>query len=129
MVEKKLTKAEEQVMQHLWALKHGFLKDIVEKYDVPRPAYTTVSTVIRVLVRKGFIGFIVYGKINEYFPKVTKAEYFQKQVTPMLSSYLNDSPSALASYFANSKLGLAELEDIKKLIDERIRKLKVKKNK
>ena len=129
MVEKKLTRAEEQVMQHLWALKQGFLKEIVEKYDVPRPAYTTVSTVIRVLVRKGFIGFRAYGKINEYFPKITKAEYFQKQVTPMLSNYLNDSPSALASYFASSKLGLAELEDIKKLIDERIRKLKVKKSK
>jgi BlaI family penicillinase repressor len=129
MVEKKLTTAEEQVMQHLWDLKHGFLKDIVEKYDVPRPAYTTVSTVVRVLVRKGFIGFKAYGKTNEYFPKITKAEYFQRQVTPMLSNYLKDSPSTFVSYFTSSKLGLAELEDIRKLIDERIRKIKSKKNK
>ncbi|HMG88822.1 MAG TPA: BlaI/MecI/CopY family transcriptional regulator [Chryseolinea sp.] len=129
MVEKKLTTAEEQVMQHLWDLEHGFLKDIVEKYDTPRPAYTTVSTVVRVLVRKGFIGFRAYGKTNEYFPKVTKAQYFQQQVTPMLSNYLKDSPSAFASYFASSKLGLAELEDIKKLIDDRIRKIKAKKSK
>lgn len=127
MVQKSLTKAEEQVMQHLWDMERGFLKDIIEKFPAPRPAYTTVSTVIRVLVKKGFISFKTYGKINEYYPKVSKAEYFQRQVKPMLSNYFNGSASSFASYFTNSKLNLTELEEIRKLIDSRIKELKTKK--
>jgi BlaI family penicillinase repressor len=69
---KELTKAEEQIMQYLWRMKKAFLKDIVEQFPEPKPAYTTVSTVIRVLVKKGFIGYNTYGKVHEYFPKVTK---------------------------------------------------------
>jgi BlaI family transcriptional regulator, penicillinase repressor len=127
MADKLLTKAEEQVMQHLWELDKGFLKDIVEKFSSPKPAYTTVSTVIRVLVKKGFIGFKTYGKVNEYYPKVTKEAYFKRQLKPMLSSYFSESPSSFASYFTESKLSLSELEEIRKLIDDRIKKLKGKK--
>ena len=127
MIHKTLTKAEEQVMQYLWSMERGFLKDIIEKFPEPRPAYTTVSTVIRVLVKKGFIGFKTYGKINEYYPRILKAEYFQHQVKPMLSNYFKGSPSSLASYFTDSKLDLSELEEIKKLVDDRIKKLKAKK--
>jgi BlaI family penicillinase repressor len=126
MVNKTLTKAEEQVMQYLWEIETGFLKDIVEKYAEPRPAYTTVSTVIRVLAKKGFIGFRTYGKTNEYYPKITKEEYFKRQLKPMLSNYFKGSPSAFASYFTDSKLSLSELEEIRKLIDERIKKLRNK---
>ena len=72
MTDKKLTKAEEQVMQYLWEIERGFLKDIVEKFSNPKPAYTTFSTVIRVLVKKGFIGFKTYGKVNDYYPKRSK---------------------------------------------------------
>ena len=124
---KELTKAEEQVMQILWELEKSFLKDIVEKFPEPRPAYTTVSTVIRVLVKKKFIGFKTYGKINEYYPLISKTTYFNKAVKPMLSNYLNDSASAVASYFANAKLNLTELEEIRQLIDDKIKKLKLKK--
>jgi BlaI family transcriptional regulator, penicillinase repressor len=123
-MKRELTKAEEQVMQHLWDLEKGFLKDIVERYPEPRPAYTTVSTVIRVLVKKGFIGFNTYGKVNEYFPLITKAKYFQSSLKPKLSSYLSSSPSTLASFFTNSKMSLEELEEIRDLIDDKIRKLK-----
>ena len=129
MISKKLTKAEEQVMQFLWDMEHAFLKDIVDKYPEPRPAYTTISTVIRVLVRKGFIGFKTYGKINEYYPVISKAEYFKQQVKPMLTSYFKGSTSSVVSYFANSNLDLEELEEIKKLINDRIKKLKSKKSK
>ena len=114
-------------MQFLWSMERGFLKDIVEKFPEPRPAYTTVSTVIRVLVKKGFIGFKTYGKINEYYPKVSKTEYFQHQVKPILSNYLKGSPSSFVSYFTDSRLDLSELEEIKKLVDDRIKKLKAKK--
>jgi predicted transcriptional regulator len=103
-MKKELTKAEEQVMQYLWDMEKGFLKDIVEKYPEPRPAYTTVSTVIRVLVKKEFIGFKTYGKVNEY--------------------YLSGSPAGFASFFTNAKLSLDELEEIREMIDDRIRKIK-----
>lgn len=127
MNDKTLTKAEEQVMQYLWEIERGFLKDIVEKFSDPRPAYTTVSTVIRVLVKKEFIGFKTYGKINEYYPKISKEAYFKNRLKPMISNYFSGSPSAFASYFTESKLSLTELEEVRKLIDERIKKLKRKK--
>lgn len=123
-MKKELTKAEEQVMQYLWALEKGFLKDIVERFPEPRPAYTTVSTVIRVLVKKGFIGFNTYGKVNEYYPLISKSKYFRSTIKPMISNYITGSPEAFASFFNNAKLTLTELEEIRKMIDERIRKIR-----
>src|SRR5687767_12880512 len=127
MEQKSLTRAEEQVMQYLWGLEKGYLKDLVEQFPEPRPAYTTISTVVRVLVKKGFIGFKTYGKINEYFPLISKQKYFQRSVKPMISNYLSGAPSALASFFSNDQLNLTELEEIKKLVDEKIKKIKSKK--
>lgn len=124
---KQLTKAEEQVMQYLWKIEKGFLKDIIEQFPEPRPAYTTVSTVIRVLVKKGFISYRTYGKINEYFPAVSKIDYFKRKVKPIISNYLKGSPSNMVSYFTNAELNLTELEEIRKIVEERIRKLKTKK--
>lgn len=127
MKHRSLTKAEEQVMQYLWEMEKAYLRDIVEKFPSPRPAYTTVSTVVRVLVKKGFIGFKTYGKTNEYFPAISKKDYFQHQVKPILSNYFQSTPSAVVSYFSNAQLDLTELEEIKRLIDDRIKKLKNKK--
>ena len=124
---KELTRAEEQIMQYLWKLEKGFLKDIVEQFPEPRPAYTTVSTVVRVLVKKRFISYNTYGKTNEYFPTVSKTVYFKRKVKPIISNYLKGSPSNLVSYFTNAELNLTELEEIKKMVDDRIRKLKTKK--
>ena len=124
---KSLTRAEEQIMQYLWEIERACLKDIVEKFSEPRPAYTTISTVIRVLVKKGFIGYKTFGKTNEYYPLISKSEYFQQQVTPILSNYLKGSPSTVVSYFTNARLNLSELEEIRELIDNRIKKLKGKK--
>ena len=127
MVRKSLTKAEDQVMQYVWEMQRACLKDVVEKFPEPRPAYTTISTVIRVLVKKGFLGFKTFGKTNEYYPLISKEEYFKKQLSPILSTYLKGSPSTVASYFSNAKLNLSELEEIKELIDVRIKMLKGKK--
>jgi BlaI family transcriptional regulator, penicillinase repressor len=121
-----LTKAEEQVMQYLWTLKKGFLKDIVDLFPTPKPAYTTVSTVIRVLVKKGFIGYNTYGKIHEYYPLVAKTDYFQNHMNTIINNYFNGSTPAFASFFANEQLNLSELEEIKKLVEEKIQKLKKK---
>ena len=127
MENKQLTKAEEQVMQYLWEIERGFLKDIVEKFPEPKPAYTTVSTVIRVLVRKEVIGFTTYGKTNEYYPLLSKNSYFNSRLKPIISNYFSGSSSNFASYFANQKMNLTELEEIKQLVEEKIKKLKAKK--
>lgn len=124
MEQKELTKAEEQVMQILWRLGKGFLKDIVENFPDPRPAYTTVSTVIRVLVKKNFIGFNTYGKINEYYPLISKTDYFKSKLKPIITNYFDGSKRELASFFAENDLNLTELEEVKSLIEEKIKKLK-----
>jgi predicted transcriptional regulator len=124
MESKELTKAEEQVMQYLWNINKGFLKDIVDQFPEPKPAYTTVSTVIRVMVKKGFVGFNSYGKIHEYFPLIAKGEYFQNHVKSLINNYFNGSAPEFASCFANEQLILSELEEIKKLIDEKIKSIK-----
>jgi predicted transcriptional regulator len=126
MNKKSLTKAEEQIMQYLWELRKAFLKDILEKFPEPRPAYTTISTVIRVLVSKGFIGFKTYGKINEYYPLIDKQKYFTSRLKPMVSNYLNNQ-EAFASFFTNENLDLSEMEEIKKIVDLKIKALKAKK--
>ena len=113
-------------MHYLWDLRKGFLKDIIEKFPEPRPAYTTISTVIRVLVKKGFIGFKTYGKTNEYFPQIDKQKYFNSLLKPMVYNYLN-GPEAVVSFFTNEKLSLPEMEEIKKIVDDKIRELKRKK--
>jgi len=127
MAHQELTRAEEQVMQILWKLSKGFLKDIVEGFPQPRPAYTTVSTVIRVLVKKKFIGFKTYGKINEYYPLISKTDHFKSKLKPIITNYFDGSKRDLASFFAYTHLNLSELEEVKSLIEEKIKKLKEKK--
>ena len=124
MESKELTKAEEQVMQYLWKIKKGFLKDIVDQFPEPKPAYTTISTVIRILVKKEFIGYNTYGKIHEYYPLVLKKNYFQNHVKTIINNFFNGSAPEFASFFANEQLNLSELEEIKKLIEDRIKNLK-----
>jgi len=122
---KELTKAEEQVMQYLWELEKGFLKDIVEKFPEPRPAYTTISTVIRVLVKKGFIRYRTYGKTHEYYPAVSMEKYFRGHFKSLISDYFDGSVVDFASFFTGDRdVDLGELEEIKQLIDEKIREIR-----
>ncbi len=116
-----LTKAEEQVMQHLWKLEKGFLKDVVEAFPEPRPAYTTISTVIRVLVKKGYIKFNTYGKIHEYLPVFSKKEYSKTRFRSYFKTFFDNSPTQFASFLAeDSDFSIEELEDIKSYIDQQI---------
>lgn len=121
---KELTKAEEQVMQALWSIEKGFLKDIVDAMPDPKPAYPTVSTVIRVLVKKDYIGHNTYGKVNEYFPLIKKEAYFQKHFKRVVSTFFENSWQGFANFFAKSDLSIEELEAIKKEIDQQIDKQK-----
>ena len=122
---KELTKAEEQVMQYVWKLDKAFLKDIVEQFPEPRPAYTTVSTVIRVLVKKGFIKFNTYGKVNQYYPGIRKNEYSRFYFRGMMKSFFNNSTSKFASFFSKDEdVSLTELEEMKQILEDQIQKRK-----
>lgn len=118
---KALTKAEEQVMQYLWKMEKTFLKDIVQQFPEPRPAYTTISTVIRVLVKKGFIAYNTYSKVHEYYPLVSKSEYLQVHLKGVVKNFFNGSVSSFASFFTGGEdLSLTELEEIKRLVESKI---------
>jgi len=120
-----LTKAEAQVMHYIWELEKGFLKDIVEAFPEPRPAYTTISTVIRVLVKKGYVDFNTYGKIHEYYPLVSRKVYFQKHVKSIINKHFDGSVVSFASFFTgDDAVDLGELEEIKLLIDQKIKTMK-----
>ena len=120
-----LTKAEEQVMQKLWTLKKGFVKDVVEKFGEPKPAYNTVSTIIRILEKKGFISYKIYGNTYEYFPLISKKEYSSIYLGNFVKNYFGDSFKSLVSFFASDKtITIKELEEMKQLVEKEILKKK-----
>lgn len=122
---KELTKAEEQVMQYIWKLEKAFLKDIVEQFPEPKPAYTTISTVIRVLVKKGFVNYNTYGKIHEYYPLLSKVEYFRLHFKGLIQNFFSGSVSNFASFFTDDgDLDLSELEEMKQVIEKKMNELK-----
>lgn len=108
-----LTRAEEQVMQILWDLGEGLVKDIRDRFDEPRPARNTVSTVVRILEKKGFVDHKSYGNVHLYFPVVSREEYSRHQLFGLLEGYFDNSFPAMASFFAREKdLSLAEMEEL-----------------
>jgi len=122
---KELTKAEEQIMRVLWELGEAYVKDIVERLPRPKPAYNTVSTVIRILERKGFVGHEAFGKIHRYRPLIAKERYTQDYLRAFVRNYFGDSYQDLVHFFAKDRnLSVAELEDILKILRDEIRKHK-----
>ena len=116
---KELTKAEEQVMQLLWQLKEAIVKDIIERMPLPKPAYNTVSTVIRVLEGKGFIDHKAYGNSHVYFPLISEAQYKKFTFDKMMSNYFSNSYQSLVSFIANEKkLDIQQLDELTKLIED-----------
>jgi len=108
-----LTKAEEQIMQILWEMKQGLVKDIRDRFENPRPARNTVSTVVRVLEKKKFVDHKAYGNVYVYFPLVSKREYSKNQLFRLLDGYFDNSFPALATFFAREKdLSVRELEEL-----------------
>ena len=119
---KKLTHAEEQIMQVLWELEKGFINDIVSQLSGPKPAYNTVSTIVRILEQKGFIAHKAYGRTHEYYPLINKEEYSREYLDNFTQNYFSNSYKALASFFANTEnLSIRELEEIKVLVEEQIK--------
>ncbi|OOQ56890.1 BlaI/MecI/CopY family transcriptional regulator [Mucilaginibacter pedocola] len=115
---KELTKAEEQIMQILWQLNEAIVKDIIEKIPEPKPAYNTVSTVVRVLEGKGFIDHKAYGNSHVYFPLVSEDEYKKFTFDKLMKNYFSDSYKSLVSFIADEKnLGLKELDELTELLN------------
>jgi BlaI family transcriptional regulator, penicillinase repressor len=120
-----LTKAEEQVMRYLWNLEKAYLKNILDEFPDPKPATTTIATLLKRVTDKGFVGYNQHGSNREYFPLVKKTEYFSKQVNSMIKDYFNNSASQFASFFTNeTNLNLTDLEEIKQLVEQKIKSKK-----
>lgn len=112
---KTLTKAEEEIMQILWQQEHSFIKDIVDAMPEPKPHYNTVSTIVKILVDKGFVDFESFGKSNRYFPLVQKDQYSKGSMKQMVGRYFEGSFANMLSFFAKEKdITVQELEDILK---------------
>lgn len=108
---KELTRAEEQLMQILWKIKKGFIKDLIDRIPEPKPAYNTVSTFIRIMERKGFVGHTAYGKTYEYFPLISKKEYTKMYMKGFIKNYFSNSLQEMVSFFAKEdKMSISELE-------------------
>lgn len=110
---KELTKAEEQIMQLLWEQEKAFVKDIIEKIPEPKPAYNTVSTIIRILEKKGFVGYTAYGKTHEYFPLVSRKDYTRTYMRNFMRNYFSGSFQEMVSFFAKEdNMSLSDLDEL-----------------
>lgn len=117
---KEMTKAEEELMQILWNKEKAFVKEILEEYPNPKPAYNTISTIIRILEKKEFVGHLAFGKTHQYYPLVSKESYKTKISSTLLSKYFDGSVKNLVSFFTqHNKLDTNELDDIMKLIKDK----------
>lgn len=116
---KELTKAEEQIMQVLWDINEGFVKDVIEQLPEPKPAYNTVSTIIRILETKGFINHKAFGKSHQYMPAISKEEYKNYATDKLLNGYFENSVESMFSFFVKKqKIDLKEADEIMKLIEK-----------
>ena len=117
-----LTSTEEQLMQHLWSIKKGFMKDLLECFPQPKPATTTVATLLRRMVDKNFVGYTLIANNREYFPLVKKEDYFSKHVNGLIKNFFNDSASQFASFFTTqTNLSESELLELQKIIDVQLK--------
>ena len=120
---RELTRAEEEVMQVLWNLKQSFVKDMISYFKDPKPAYNTISTIVRILEEKGFIDHKAYGKAHEYFPLISKSEYSKFVLKNLTKGYFSNSFKSLLSFMAEEEnLSLHDIEEIQKIIKQNNKK-------
>ncbi len=122
---KKLTKAEEEIMLILWRLREALVRDIIRELENPETPYTTVSTIIRILEKKGFVSHKAYGNTHLYFPLVSKREYSRSQIKDFVGNYFNGSFSGMATFFAKeSDMSIEELNEIMNELSKELEKKK-----
>jgi BlaI family transcriptional regulator, penicillinase repressor len=123
-----LTSAEEKVMKHIWKLERAYLKNILDEFPEPRPAYTTIATLLKRMTSKGFIGFEQHGSNRLYFPLVKKSDYFSVHLRALISDFFNNSAAQFANFFTTeTNLTEKELKELRELVDMKIRNNKKKK--
>ena len=114
-----LTKAEERIMQILWDLERGFIKDIQEQFPDPQPPYNTISTIVRVLVKKEIVSYKSYGGSYQYFPMITKEEYRSEQMGRLMKNYFGNSLKEVVNFFSEKKdLDVDELDEAMKMLED-----------
>ena len=125
MESKRLTKAEEEIMQILWDLEEAFVNEIIEKFPEPKPAYNTVSTIVRILVKKKFVAHKAFGKSHQYYPLMSKKEYADKYFSNFVQNYFSNSYQSLVSFLTHQeKLDIKDMEAIRAMMDAEINKQK-----
>jgi BlaI family penicillinase repressor len=119
----KLTKSEEQLMEIIWQQDKVFMKDILNEYPDPKPAGTTIATLLKRMQDKGFVAYEIFGNSRQYYPLVKKSAYFSKEVGGIVKNYFNNSALQFASFFtSSSNMTSEELADLKKIIDVEIKR-------
>ena len=125
---KRLTKAEEQLMKYLWRLEKVYMKDLIDQFPDPKPAYTTVATILSNMVKKGFVGYTQHGNVREYYPLIQKSNYFSEHINEIIENFYSNSATQFASFFTrDSNLSVKELEELRNMVDQEIIKQKKKK--
>lgn len=121
MNEIKLTDSEKDLMEILWEKEKAFMKEILDIYPEPKPATTTVATLLKRMQNKDLVGYTLYGNSREYYPKVAKGEYFKEEMTSMIDRFFNSSVTQFASFFTtNTELSQKQLKELREIIDKQI---------
>lgn len=120
-----LTKSEEQLMELIWKQEKVFMKDLLENFPDPKPATTTIATLLKRMQDKGFVGYNLFGNSRQYYSLVKKSDYFSKHVKGIIKNFFDNSPLQFASFFTTStNLTTLELEDLKKIVMQEIKRKK-----
>lgn len=120
-----LSNSEEQLMEYLWKLKKAFMKDILNEYPAPKPASTTLATLLKRMIQKEYVAYKETGNSREYYPLVKKTDYFSKHVNGLIKNFFNNSAAQFASFFTKTtNLSESELEELRKIIDSELQKKK-----
>jgi BlaI family penicillinase repressor len=123
-----LTNAEEQIMKLLWRLDKAFIRDLLNEFPDQKPAPTTVLTLLKRMIDKGFVSYKLYGNSREYYPMIKKTDYFSDHINVLIKDFFNNSTAQFASFFTNeTDMSPEELKELRDLVDEKIESKKVKK--
>ncbi len=121
----KLSKTEEQLMRHLWDLDKAYMKDLIDQYDEPKPANTTIATLLKRMQEKGYVAYNAHGRNREYYTLVDKSDYSKTEFQVLLKNFFGNSTGQFASFFTrNSDMSQEELEELRNIIDQEISKKK-----
>ena len=123
-----LTTAEEQIMKLLWRLERAFIRDLLNEFPDPKPASTTVLTLLKRMIDKGFVSYKLFGNSREYYPLIKKTDYFSDHINGLIKDFFNNSTAQFASFFTNeTNMNQDELKELRDLVDKKIASKKTKK--